>query len=324
MASTILAMRSVEAGQFGVKRMSQPNDAPPESRLGPTARLLGVRRRPLGRVVGVAAVPIIVVLVIALTLHSRAATSDSPTTLSSSATKPTIVLVHGALSDASTFRDVTSHLQHGGYTVVAAANPERGVSYDAAYLRSVLDTITGPVVLVGHSYAGAVISNAAAGDPNVRALVFVAAFLPEVGETLGQANAGSKDSILDALHGFDVRPYPTVAGGTAMEAHVKPDLFPRIFAQDLPASLAAVLAASQRPIDVSAFGQPSKAAAWKTIPSWCMVPLQDHGVGTDAEMKMAERAHCHIVEVSGSHFFLVVKPDAVSKVIEEAVTATSR
>jgi pimeloyl-ACP methyl ester carboxylesterase len=236
--------------------------------------------------------------------------------------KPTIVLVHGGISDASTFRDITARLQRDGYTVVAPANPLRGIAADSAYLRSVLDTITGPVVLVGHSYAGGVISNAAAGDPRVRALVFVAAFLPDVGETLGQANAGSKDSLLDALHGLDVRPYPTVAGGTAMEAHVKPDLFTRIFAQDLPAS--AVLAASQRPIDVSAFGEPSKAAAWKTIPSWCLVPQQDHGVGTDAEMKMARRAHCHIVEVNGSHFFMVVKPDAVSNVIEQAATATSR
>jgi pimeloyl-ACP methyl ester carboxylesterase len=180
----------------------------------------------------------------------------------------------------------------------------------------VLDTIPGPVVLVGHSYGGAVISNVSAGDPDIKALVYVAAFIPDAGETVSQTNADSQDAELGP-DSFDVRPYP---GG--VDLYVKTAEFPHLFAADLRPSRAGVLAASQRPADPRAFGEPLAAAGWHTIPSWCVVARQDLAIGTDAERTMAARADCHTVELRGSHLVMLAKPRAVTNQIEAAARAT--
>ena len=256
------------------------------------------------------------VAVIALSRGSRAATPVADRG------KPTVVLVHGAFADASSFDRVIRRLQRHGYRVVAAANPLRGVAADTAYLRSVLDTITGPIVLVGHSYAGALIGNMPAGHAQIRALVYVAAFLPEVGESVSQTNVNSKDVRLGPDH-LEPQPYPLPTGAMGTEVTVKPADFRTIFAADLPAVTASELAASQRPISQAAFGEPVTNAAWKSTPSWCVIPKEDRAIGADAERAMAARAHCHVRELSGSHLVMVANPDPVADVIEQAAGASA-
>jgi pimeloyl-ACP methyl ester carboxylesterase len=223
--------------------------------------------------------------------------------------------VHGAFADASGWNDVAARLIRDGYPVVAPANPLRGVTTDSAYLANVLHEIDGPVVLVGHSYGGAVISNAAAEASNVVGLVFVAAFAPEVGEKLGDVTPTSKDAILgEALvqHSYN---------GDA-ELSIDPAKFQAAFAADLPAKQAAVMAATQRPIGAAAFSDASAAAAWKELPSWAVVGTADKAAGTDLIRSMAERAGAKITEVDSSHVVMVSQPQAVADVILEAVAAT--
>ena len=228
----------------------------------------------------------------------------------------TIVLVHGAFADGSSWNGVIERLQRQGHRVVAPANPLRGLSSDSAYTASVINQIDGPVLLVGHSYGGAVITNAATAAPNVVGLVYVAAFAPDEGERLGEAD--SKDSVLNAA--LLQRKYPVGPNGeTATELFVDPSKFHEAFAADLPAELTAVAAATQRPIAAVAFSEQSGPAAWKTLPSWAAVATADKAAGTDVVRAMAMRAKAKIVEVEGSHVIMISQPDAVTDLILQAV-----
>jgi pimeloyl-ACP methyl ester carboxylesterase len=280
----------------------------------PSQRLISrIRAVRLRRAVAVAAASLVA---------SALTTSMASSQTKQSSPEPTVILVHGAFADASGWSDEVRQLQNDGYTVLAPANPLRGIAADAAYIRSVLATISGPIVLVGHSYGGAVITNAASGNPNVKALVYIAAFAPDEGETLGAANAGSQDTLLtpDAL---EIRPYPLPGGGTGADAYIKLDRFHEIFAADLPTPVTDVMARTQRPLEASVLGEPTHNPAWKTIPSWFLLPTADRVIGTDAERAMAVRAGSKITEVRASHAVMVSQPTKVTKLIEEAVRATA-
>jgi pimeloyl-ACP methyl ester carboxylesterase len=229
--------------------------------------------------------------------------------------QPTVVLVHGAFADSSSWTGVIERLQATDVPVIAPANPLRGVTTDSAYLANVLQEIEGSVVLVGHSYGGAVISNAAATAPNVVGLVFVAAFAPEEGEKLGDVTGTSKDAILGTAlvqHDYD----------GSVEFSIDPAKFQEAFAADLPAGQAAVMATTQRPIGADGFSDASAGAAWKKLPSWAVVGTADKAAGTDLTRSMAERAGAKITEVDSSHVVMVSQPQAVADVILEAVGAT--
>jgi pimeloyl-ACP methyl ester carboxylesterase len=232
--------------------------------------------------------------------------------------KPTIVLVHGAFADGSSWNDVIERLQRQGYTVEAPGNPLRGVGIDSAYLASMVNQLDGPVLLVGHSYGGAVITSAASDATGVVGLVYVAAFAPDQGEVLGDVAASSKDSLLGTAQ--IQREYPTGAGGeTAPEFLVDPARFQEVFAADLPAEQAAVLAATQRPVAAAAFSDVSGPPAWKTLPSWAVVATADKAAGTDIVRSMAQRAGAEIVEVDASHVVMVSQPQAVTELILQAL-----
>jgi len=230
---------------------------------------------------------------------------------------PTIVLVHGAFADASSWSGVIERLQAKGMQVIAPANPLRGVAADSAYMATVLAQIEGPVVAVGHSYGGAVITNAAADAKNVVALVYVAAFAPDEGETLGAAEAGSKDSVLNSA--LVPRQYPTANGGSATEFYIDPAKAHDAFAGDLSEQEAALIAATQRPISELAFSDTSGPPAWKDRPSWAVVATGDKAAGTDVTRSMAERAGAAITELEGSHVIMISQPQAVTDVILKAV-----
>ncbi len=234
----------------------------------------------------------------------------------------TVVLVHGAFADASSWTGVIERLQARGVQVRAPANPLRGIAIDSAYLASFLSQIPGPVLAVGHSYAGAVISNAATKASNVVGLVFVAAFAPEEGERLGEVESGSKDSILGTAQ--VPLNYPTGQGAeTAVEITVNPAHFHETFAADLPAEQAALMAATQRPIAEGAFTEPCGVPAWKSLPSWAVVATGDKAAGTDVIRAMARRAGATITEVEGSHVIMISQPQIVTDVILRAVAAVS-
>lgn len=232
----------------------------------------------------------------------------------------TVVLVHGAFADASSWNDVCQQLQAGGLQVTVPANPLRGISIDSAYIASVLAQIPGPVLAVGHSYGGAVISNAATGAGNVVGLVFVAAFAPEEGERLIDAESTSKDSVLTSA--LVPMQYPTGQGAeTAVEFAIDPEKFHDAFAADLPAEQTAVMAATQRPVAELAFSEPSGPPAWKTLPAWTVVATGDTAAGADVIRSMAERAGADITEVEGSHVIMISQPQAVTDVILKAIAA---
>ena len=236
------------------------------------------------------------------------------------ASKPTVVLVHGAWADASGWAGELQALDAKGYEAIALANPLRGLTSDAAYIRSVLDTIPGPVVLVGHSYGGAVISVAAAGADNVKALVYVAAFVPDEGEPVGlltQLNPGS----LVTDEALEVRPYPTPDGGTSVDLYLRSTIFRAAFAADLPRATTRLMWATQRPLAAAAFGEPAGAVAWHTIPSWYVLATQDKTIPPATQAYMAGRAHAHVTEVSASHVAMMSQPGATTKVILDAVHA---
>jgi len=235
----------------------------------------------------------------------------------SSAIYPTVVLVHGAFADASSWNGVIERLQAKGVSVTAPANPLRGIAADSAYTAAVLAQIEGPVVAVGHSYGGAVITNAATGAKNVVGLVYVAAFAPDEGETLGAVEAGSKDSVLNSA--LVPRQYPTADGGAATEFSIDPAKARDAFAGDLSEQQAALIAATQRPVAEAAFGEPNGPPAWRHLPSWAVVATGDKAAGTDVVRSMAERAGAKITEVDGSHVIMVSQPEAVTNVILEAV-----
>jgi pimeloyl-ACP methyl ester carboxylesterase len=234
---------------------------------------------------------------------------------------PTVVLVHGAFADASSWNGVIERLQANGVQVKAPPNPLRGIANDSAYIAGVFDETPGPIVAVGHSYGGAVISNAAKQAKNVVGLVFVAAFAPDEGERLGEVEAGSKDSVLNSA--LVPQHYPSANGGEpAVEFAIDPAKFHDAFAADLPAEQTALMAATQRPVAELGFSEQSGAPAWKDLPSWAVVATGDKAAGTDVIRSEAERAGATITEVDGaSHVVMVSQPQAVTDVILEAVAA---
>jgi len=233
---------------------------------------------------------------------------------------PTVVLVHGAFADSSSWNGVIERLQAKGVQVTAAANPLRGIAIDSAYVVSVLDETPGPVLAVGHSYGGAVITNAAKQAKNVVGLVYVAAFAPDEGETLGEVEAGSKDSVLGSsqvqLH------YPSGNGSDpAVESAIDPEKFHDAFAADLPTDETKIMAVTQRPVAALAFTEKSGPPAWKDLPSWTVVATGDKAAGADVIRSMAERAGATITEVEGSHVIMISQPQTVADVILEALAA---
>ncbi|HEX7717963.1 MAG TPA: alpha/beta hydrolase [Marmoricola sp.] len=239
--------------------------------------------------------------------------------------KPTVVLVHGAWADGSSWSGVVQRLQRDGFTVDVPPNPLRGLAGDAAYVEAYLRSITGPVVLVGHSYGGAVITDAATGSPNVKALVYVDAFVPDEGESVVQlaaAQPGSALAVADPTTVFALMPFPGAAPGDA-DLYLLPSVFRSAFATDLPASQAAVLASTQRPVTLSALTAPSGPPAWKSIPSWYLVGTADEVLPAAEQRAMAARAHSRVVSVDAGHLSLISRPKAVDDLILAAVRATS-
>jgi pimeloyl-ACP methyl ester carboxylesterase len=233
--------------------------------------------------------------------------------------KPTIVFVHGAFADASGFGAVTARLQHRGYTVISPANPLRGPASDAAYVASKLKPIKGPIVLVAHSYGGAVISEAATQVTNVKALVYLDALALDDGESnadIAQRFPGA--AIFDALR---PQPFPQADGTEGTEFFIDPAAFHSVFAADVPARVAAVMATAQRPLTLAGNQEKSTAPAWKTIPSWYLVGRQDRIFTAAAQRFMATRAHAHTVEIDSSHAVYVSHPAAVEALILRAARA---
>ena len=224
--------------------------------------------------------------------------------------KPTIVLVHGAWADGSSWNAVSTELQGQGFTVLTPPNLLHGVAGDAAYIASFLaQRTTGPVVLVGHSYGGVVITNAGTGGGDVKALVYVNAFIPEVGENVFQilGGSGSALDVPDPTTVLDIVGYPGAPEGDA-EAFLKPSTVHDSFAQDLPEADRWLIVASQRPIALGANIAPTETAAWKTIPSWAVVGTEDLVIPPATQRSMAERAGATITEVAGSHVSMVSHP----------------
>jgi pimeloyl-ACP methyl ester carboxylesterase len=235
---------------------------------------------------------------------------------------PTVVLVHGAFADASSWNSVVERLQAREVPVRAPANPLRGISIDSVYTAGVFNEIPGPVLAVGHSYGGAVITNAAANAKNVIGLVYVAAFATEDGERLGEATATSKDAVLGPA--LVPHQYPSAnRGDPATEFSIDPTKFHDAFAADLSAEQAAVMAATQRPVAELGFSEPTGKPAWKHLPSWAVVATGDRAAGADLVRSMAERAGATITEVDGSHVIMVSQPEAVTDVIFQAIAVTA-
>jgi pimeloyl-ACP methyl ester carboxylesterase len=244
---------------------------------------------------------------------TRAAASGGP--------KPTIVLEHGAWANTASWDAVIQRLQADGYTVYAPPNPLQGLPYDSAFLADFLHSISGPIILVGHSYGGAVITNAATGDAQVKALVYVDAFAPAQGQTLAQLLASYPGSCAVPAN-LTVVPIPDVPAGVG-DAYIKQSVFPSCMANGLPAAEAQVLAATQAPIATIALTQPTGVPAWKTIPSWAVVGTADHAIPLALQLAMAENAHAHITEINAPHLSMISDPGAVTSVILQAVRATT-
>jgi pimeloyl-ACP methyl ester carboxylesterase len=231
----------------------------------------------------------------------------------------TIVLVHGAFAESSSWRHVINELRQAGHGTIAAANPLRSLSGDAASVSGLLGSIPGPVVLVGHSYGGAVISNAAAGHDNVRALVFVAAFAPMEGESILELSGLLPGSTLgDTLDAIPL-------GDGSADLYIRQDRFHEQFAADVPAAEAAVLAATQRPLCDVALREGSGPPAWPALPSWFVFGDADRNIPVAVHRLMAERAGAKAaVELAGtSHALTVSRPREVTEVITSAIAAVS-
>jgi pimeloyl-ACP methyl ester carboxylesterase len=238
--------------------------------------------------------------------------------------KPTVVLEHGAWADASGWTSVAERLQHAGYKVLAPSNPLRGLHSDSAYLQSYLKQVKGPVILVGHSYGGEVITNAAVGDHEVKALVYIAAFAPAEGESLGSLNSTKLAARIPALP-LVPSAYPNADGSQGTELSIATDEYPNVFLDDrLPKAEEAAMAVEQRPLSLDAVTEKSGVPAWKTIPSWYLVASHDRAISPALERFMAHRAHAHTVTVNAPHLAMVTNPGAVTEVIEQAATKTVR
>ncbi|MFF7890006.1 alpha/beta fold hydrolase [Streptomyces sp. NPDC020794] len=235
--------------------------------------------------------------------------------------KPTIVLVHGGYADSSCWNAVIQELQRKDYTTIAGSNPLRGIPTDAPYIASLLDSISGPVVLVAHSMGGTVITNAAAGKSNVKALVYIAAFVPDVGETQGE--------LIDKFPGSEVLPVSVPVPYTKPDGTTGTDLYlstdgQAAFAADLSPAAFRLLQSTQRPFDADSFTFPTRAAAWRTIPSWGLVAGKDKAIPPAAERWMYRRANARkVVEVpTSSHVAMISHPDVTARLIEDAAQAT--
>jgi pimeloyl-ACP methyl ester carboxylesterase len=238
---------------------------------------------------------------------------------------PTVVLVHGAWADASSWAGEVRMLQRAGVRVRAIANPVEDLTTDARYVADFLKTVRGPIVLVGHSYGGAVITNAAAGVPGVKALVYVDAAAPAPGETNGQLS-GSRSVLTTGKPGklYKTVPGPSYAPG-AHELYLRKSVFVERFANDLPRTEAVRLWASQRGASTAAFMTPSRTAAWKTIPSWFFVSTGDSIITPASQRAMARRARARVTTFrGGSHLTLISHPEAVAAVIASAICDTTR
>jgi len=247
----------------------------------------------------------VAVAALPLTLHAK----------EPSVSKPTVVLVHGAFAESSSWNPVIAKLLAKGYPVVAVANPLRGVKSDASYVASMLDAISGPVILVGHSYGGNVISVAATGKSNVKALVYVSGLAPDLGESASALVGKFPGSTL----GPTLAPPVTLADGSK-DLYILQDKFHAQFAADVPASQAKLMAATQRPIVAAAFDEPAGAPAWKTIPSWFLYGSLDKNIPPAVHAFLAKRAGAkETVEVKGaSHVVMMSHPDALLKLIDAA------
>jgi pimeloyl-ACP methyl ester carboxylesterase len=240
--------------------------------------------------------------------------------MSESTNTPTVALVHGGFADASFWVPVIEDLQAHDVPVLAPPNPLRGLAHDAEYVASYVTQIDGPVLLVGHSYGGAVISVAAASTPNAVGLVYVAAFALDEGESFAEIFAEFGETPLVGA----VRPseYPVGDGETATELTIAPELYREAFAADLSEDVTRVLAVSQRPF-AAIFEDRAEAAAWKTLPSWAVVATSDNAIPPDAERHMASRAGAQTIEIDASHSIALSQPAAVAELIRSAVEATS-
>lgn len=236
------------------------------------------------------------------------ATTAPATASATGGPKPTIVLVHGAWADSAGWAPVIERLRRDGYPVRAIADPLQGLTSDTAYVTSYLSTIDGPKVLVGHSYGGAVITNAATAVPDVKALVYIAGFIPVQGETIGELAAKSSP------------PLPLIAtqvpAGT--EVVIDPAQFRAAFAGDLDRTTAADLATTQRPANTRAVTDASVTEGFRTIPSWALLTRQDQAISPDLQRFMDTRAGARITEVDASHAVMLSRPDVVTKLVEQA------
>jgi pimeloyl-ACP methyl ester carboxylesterase len=241
---------------------------------------------------------------------------------SMAAETPTIVLVHGAWADATGFDAEIRALRDRGYTVIGFANPLRNIPGDATYLAEFLRSLTGPIVLVGHSYGGIVISNAATGNDQVQALVYINGWATDEGETQQELLERFEGSLV----GPAIRPVPYTApdGSEGTDLFLDPEAFREAFAADVDPETAAVMAAAQRPFAAAAFGGPSGPPAWKTLPCWYLLGTEDKAIPPALQRFMAERANATIVEVAASHVSFVSQPEAATQLILQAVEATSR
>ena len=284
-------------------------------------------RRTRRRLIAVAAIPV-AAAVLAVTAHVAAARPSSPQAFQwSGGDKPVIVLEHGAWADASSWDKVIARLQGDGFTVYAPPNPLRGLPQDSAYLNAFLThnlALAGrSIVLVGHSYGGAVITDAATGVAAVKALVYVDAFIPDQGETIGELVAAQPGSCLGGKPA-DVFNFVPIPGGDGdLDSYIQPSLVPGCFAGGVPQRQAAVIAAVQRPLAVSALSEPSGVPAWKTIPSWAVIGTADQVLPPAEQAFMAQRAGAHVTDVKAGHLSMISDPSKVTRVIEEAAAATS-
>lgn len=250
------------------------------------------------------------------TLAASAALLSGPAEISDHK-QPTILLVHGAFADASSWNRVISYLEDDGYRVIAVANPLRGVRSDSQYVADIVKGVGSPVVLVGHSYGGAVISEVAA--PNVRALVYVAAFVPDAGETALGLSGKFPGSTLGAALA-----QPVALAGGGHDLYIQQGRFHEQFAADVPPEQAVAMAAGQRPVTEEALNEPARAAAWKTIPSWHIYGEQDRNIPPPLMAFMAERARSRRTEAvpGASHVVMISHPEAVARMIVRAAEAS--
>jgi pimeloyl-ACP methyl ester carboxylesterase len=272
--------------------------------------------RPLRHLRG--ALATVALATVSLASFALATTADARPTPA----KPTVVLVHGAFADASGFAAVIDRLRDDGYPVRAAPNPLVDLQFDGATVRGFLDSVEGPKIVVGHSYGGAVITQAASGDPDVKALVYLAALAPDRGEVLGE--------LVDTPVAHPNAPLPLVSvnvtqpdGTKRADLYLDPSKFRARFAADLPRRVAADLAATQRPLSAAAFTSTlTVEPAWKTIPSWYLVSKQDQAMAPDLERLQAHRMHAHTSQIDSSHAVYLSHPKAVADLVEQAARAT--